>query len=290
MSPQAEGVPQRLDDAGERGRVAGVAGEDPDRDRPPGRVGQQPVLDLQFSFLAVPGVAAGGQRALRAFQPRGGQVEQRHLCRVDLRGQVAAGQFGLDAVLPGCQPVHRCVDVIGGGARDAQVAAEGDIGPPGQGGQLGARLDHPGDDQRQGQVPLAACRAQQRGQPEPGGHRVHRGDVPVRHGPGDGDRLPGRDQPLAFQGRLDRGGCLGRQCRQVGQRLMPDLAAVPVGPADQDRLIDPPLAGLRHVGAFVPGYVHCAAACHHTLIIGGSYRRKRDRHTYFVATSDRRIR
>ena len=110
-------VPHHVHDGGERGRVAGVAGEHPDRDRAPGRVGEQPVLDLQFSLLAVPGVAAGGQRAAPALQPRGRQVEQRHPRRVRLRRQVAAGQLGLDRVLPVLQPVHRGVDVIGGRLR-----------------------------------------------------------------------------------------------------------------------------------------------------------------------------
>ena len=59
-----------LHDLGERGRVAGVAGQHPDRDRAAVGVGEQPVLDLQPALLAVPGVAAGGQRAVRAFQPR----------------------------------------------------------------------------------------------------------------------------------------------------------------------------------------------------------------------------
>ena len=41
--------------------------------------------DLQPPFLAVTGVVAGGQRAPRAFQPGGRQVEQRHPRRVRLR-------------------------------------------------------------------------------------------------------------------------------------------------------------------------------------------------------------
>ena len=161
---QPELLPHHVHDLGERGRVAGVAGEDPDRDRAAGRVGEQPVLDLQPALLAVPGVAAGGQRAAPALQPRGRQVEQRHPRRVGLRAEVAAGQLGLDRVLPVLQPVHRGVDVIGGRPGHAEVGAQGGVGPPGQGGQLGARLDDPGDDQRQGQVPLPARRAEQRGQ------------------------------------------------------------------------------------------------------------------------------
>ena len=161
---QPELLPDHVHDGGEGAGVAGVAGEHPDRDRPAGRVGEQPVLDLQLAFLAVPGVAAGSQRAVRAFHPGAGQVEQRHLRRVGLRAEVAAGQLRLDRVLAVLQPVHRRVDVIGGRPGHAQVRAQGGIGPPGQGGQFGAGLDHPGDDQRQGQVPLAARGAEQGGQ------------------------------------------------------------------------------------------------------------------------------
>ena len=62
-------LPDHVRDGGERGGVAGVAGKHPDRDRASLGVGEQPVLDLQFPFLAVAGVAAGGQRAARAFHP-----------------------------------------------------------------------------------------------------------------------------------------------------------------------------------------------------------------------------
>ena len=162
---QPELLPDHVRDFGEGAGVAGVAGEDPDRDRAAGRVGEQPVLDLQFAFLAVPGVAAGGQRAVPSLPARRRQVEQRHPRRVGLRGQVAAGQLRLDRVLPVLQPVHRRVDVIGGRPGHAEVGAQGGVVPPGQGGQLRARLDDPGDDQRQGQVPRPARRAQQGGQP-----------------------------------------------------------------------------------------------------------------------------
>ena len=55
-------------------------------------VGEQPVLDLQLALLAVAGVAARPERAVRALQPRRRQVEQRHPRRVRLRGQVAGGR------------------------------------------------------------------------------------------------------------------------------------------------------------------------------------------------------
>jgi hypothetical protein len=110
--------------------------------------------DLQLAFLAVPGVvAAGSQRAPGPSHPGAGQVKQRHPPRVGFRGQVAAGQFRLDRVLPVLQPVHRRVDVIGGRPGHAEVGAQGGIGPPGQGGQFRGRPGHPGDDQRQGPGP-----------------------------------------------------------------------------------------------------------------------------------------
>ena len=260
---QAELVPHHVHDGGEGGRVAGVAGEDPDCGRAAFGVGEQPVLDLQLAFLAVAGVAAGGQRAVAAFQPRAGQVEQGHPRRIRLRAQVAGGQLRLDLVLPPGQPVHRRIHLIGGGRGDAQVGAEGGVSPPGQRGQPGRRGHHPGDHQRQRQVPLGAGGAQQRRQAQLHRHRVHRGDVPVRHRGGDRHRMPGRHQPLALQGSLDRIDRLPRQRRQVRQRLMPDLAAIAVGTADQHRLIHPLLTGLRHVRPPVPGYVHRTATCHH---------------------------
>ena len=79
-----------------------------------------------------------------------------------------------------------------------------------------------------------------------------------------------------------------RQRRQVGQRLVPDLAAVAVGPAHQHRLIHPLLAGLRHIRALVPGYVHRAAAYCHTTILARNTRERPERHANFVATSDSR--
>jgi hypothetical protein len=78
--------------------VGGVAGEDPDRDRSGGRVGEQRVLDLGFAFLAVAGVAARGQFAVGAFHPGGGgQVEHGQA----VLGEVPAGQPCFDAVLAG---------------------------------------------------------------------------------------------------------------------------------------------------------------------------------------------
>ena len=169
-------------------------------------------------------------------------------------------QPGLDRVLPVLQPVHRGVDVIGGRVRDAEVGAQGGVVPPGQGGQLGGRADHPGDDQGQGQVPLAARRAQQRGQPQLGGHGVHGGDVAVRQRPGDGDRLGGGDQLLALQPGVDQVDDVVRQRGQVGHGLVLDLAAVAVGAAQVGRGVVLAAALLVHVAGLADSdYVNLPA-------------------------------
>jgi hypothetical protein len=93
---------------------------------------------------------------------------------------VAVRKSRLDRGLPVPEPVHRGIDVIGAGIGDAEVGTQGGVDPPGQGGQLGARLDDAGDDQRQSQVPVRAGRAEQGGQPELGGHGVDGGGVAMR--------------------------------------------------------------------------------------------------------------
>ncbi len=177
-------------------------------------------------------------------------------------------ELGLDRVLPVLQPVHRGVDVIGGRPRDAEVGAQRGIAPPGQGGQLGAGLDHPGDDQRQDQVPLAARRAQQGGQPQLGGHGVHGGGVPVRQRPGDGDRGGGGDQLLAFQPGVDPVDDVVRQGGQVGHGLVLDRAAVAEGAAQVRRGVVLTAALLVHVaGLGDSDYVNFPGAPRHDQII-----------------------
>ena len=81
----------------------------------------------------------------------------------------------------------------------------------------------------------AARRAEQGGQPQLGGHGVHGGGVAVRQRPGDGDRLGGGDQLLAFQPGVDQVDDVAGQRGQVGHGLVLDLAAVAVGAAQVRR-------------------------------------------------------
>ncbi len=265
---QAELLPHHVRDGGEGAGVAGVAGEHADRDRTAFGVGEQPVLDLQRALLAVPGIPAGGQRAVRAFHPRAGQVEQRHPGRVRGRGEMPAGELALDGVLPGFQPVHRRVGLVGGGILQAEVGAERDIAPPGQRGQLRARVRDPRDDQGQRQVPRPARRAEQRGQAQFARHGVHGGDVAVRQGPGDGDRLGGGDQLLALQPGVDQFDDVVRQCGQVGHGLVLDLAAVAVGAPQIGRGVVLTAALLVDVAGLADSdYVDFPGAPRHSRII-----------------------
>jgi hypothetical protein len=177
---------------------------------------------------------------------------------------VPAGELALDDVLPGLQPVHRRVRLVGRGVLDAEVGAERGIAPPGEGGQLRPRAHDPGDDQRQGQVTLPAGRAEQPWHAELAGHRVSGSDMAVRQRPGDaGRRLPGRDEHLAFQCGLDRVHDAVRHLRQVRQRLVPDLPAVAVGAAQQPRLILALAALPVGVPALDPDHVHRRRLLHH---------------------------
>jgi len=144
-------VPHDRDDLGERGGVTGVAGR-PGPRRAALRSGQQPVLDLQPAFLR-PGSSPGGPAAASAST---GNWTGR--TAPSARGWPAGPGGGGPArprSRPGAPPgraspsPRRCGR---GTPAGAQVGGQGSVGPPGQGGQLGRRGRHPGDDQCQRQA------------------------------------------------------------------------------------------------------------------------------------------
>ncbi len=202
----------------ERVRVCGVAGEHLDRDRAALRVGEQPVLDLLAAAPAVAGVPERGQLAVTALHPGRGQAGHRD----PARPQVAGSQLLLDLPLPARQPVHRGVDLIGAGAGHAQVGSQGRVAglPPARGGQLRPGPHRPGHDQRVGDVPFPARRAQQPPKAQCRCHHVRRRDVAVRHRPLHLERLAGRHQGLAPQHLADRLQRRVRQRRQVRQGFL----------------------------------------------------------------------
>ena len=255
----AELAPDHLHCLDEGRRVAGVAREHPHRHRAAVAAGEQPVLDLRLAALAVAGMPERRQFAVAAFHPRARQVEQRH----PAAGQMAASQFGLDIVLVFQQPVHRLVGLVRGGPGHPQVAPQSAVAPPADRGQLRGRAGHPGHDQRIGQVPLPARRPQQRREAQMAGHLVHGGHVPMRQRPGHLHRGARVDNGLAGQHqphRLDR---IVWQVRQVRQGLLADLAAIPVGTAQQVPLVDPLGPVFQNLMATRRLYMHRARSpCH----------------------------
>jgi hypothetical protein len=159
-------------------RVGSVPLEQVNADGPAFRVGQQSVLDLHPAALAVPGIPERGQLALRAFHPGGRQV----IHRDPALGKMLAGEFLLDLRLLRQQPVHRAVHVIGRRILHAEVSRERRVTgiPPPDGGQFRSRSHRPRHDQRIGDIPLPAGRAEQCAQPEFPRHEVRCGRVPVR--------------------------------------------------------------------------------------------------------------
>ena len=130
LSPNV--VRTTCDGLDERGRVGGVAGEHPDRDRAARRVGEQPVLDLQRALAAVAGVAARRQRAAAALHPRRGQIEHRHRPALVVR----AGAGG--PARPRWRPAGRATSPSPRTPRRARLRPppgrpQGDVVPPGQG-------------------------------------------------------------------------------------------------------------------------------------------------------------
>jgi hypothetical protein len=97
---------------------------------------------------------------------------------------------------------------------------------------------------------------------------VHRGDVPVRQGPGDGDRLAGGHQLLALQPGVDQVDHMVRQRGQVGDGLVLDRAAVPVGAPQVRRGVVLAVALLVHVaGLRDSDYVNFTGVPRHTQTI-----------------------
>jgi hypothetical protein len=97
---------------------------------------------------------------------------------------------------------------------------------------------------------------------------VDGGDVAVRQRPGDGDRVPGRDELLAFEAGVDQVDDVLRQRGEVGDGLVLDRAGVAVGAAQVGRGVVPAAALLVDVpGLADSDYVDFPASFRHSQII-----------------------
>ena len=139
---QAELFPDDLHDAGEGGRVAGVARHTRTATGRRGLVSSRtrsasPPFSPSWKYSAASGTA----------QPSSQEDDRSsaYLAGVGLRGQMPGGQLRLDGILLVFQPVHCRVDVIGGCPGHAQVGAQRGVGrTPRCGGQLGGLEPPPG--------------------------------------------------------------------------------------------------------------------------------------------------
>ncbi len=174
-----------------------------------------------------------------------------------------------DGVLPVDQPVHRGVDLVGGRAGHPEIDPQGGVGPPRQRGQLAARAHHPRDDQRQHQIPGSARRTEQRRQAQLARHPRHRGHVPVRQRPGDGDLVAHRHQPLPLEARVNPVDDVLGQHRQVGYRLVAHPLALAVCAPQIRRGVLAWSALLVHVGLLHSDYVDLPADPRHKGQLNG---------------------
>src|SRR5262245_32455912 len=88
--------------------------------------------------------------------------------------------------------------------------------------------------------------------------------MPVRQRPQHPRGRPGGHERLAPQRPAQQLDLLGRQRRQVGQRLVLDLAVLPERAPQQVCLVLTPLARLAHIPTLHSGYVHRTTTLRHT--------------------------
>jgi len=143
--PQPEAKPELLHLVEQRLVVVDATGEDLDRDRPPLRLADEPVDDLERAAAAVARETAGGKRAGEALEVGGRDVveDERALA------EVAAGKPGLDRRLTLPQPVHRRVELVGVDALDPKLLGQRRLRKRARAGELRGRLEHPLADHRQ---------------------------------------------------------------------------------------------------------------------------------------------
>ena len=130
------------------------------------------------------------QRAGVALERRRGHVIK-HQGAV---GQMPGGQGVFDGVLDAQHPVHRRIEVVLIGTRDAQQLSQragGGVGAqPARGGQFRRRRDHRRGQHGAHQIPVArGRRVDQLSHAQLLGGAQHRGHMPVRQAAGDLKRL-----------------------------------------------------------------------------------------------------
>ena len=152
---------------------------------------------------------------------------------------MTAGQGFLDAPLAGQQPVHGGIEFLLVGIRQAEGLAQrrrgGLFAQSARGGQLGAGVDHAGDDEGHHQVALpAGPSVDDLVQADPAQRAQDGSDVTVREGPNDLEPAAGVGDLAALEQRAQPLDDVGGPVGQIGQGTIAGLATLAVGLAEQD--------------------------------------------------------
>jgi len=152
----AHQLAELVDSSGPCGRIAGVSLEYLDGHRASVTVAHQAEVDLRRATLAIARVAKSGQSTGMPLVPGGAQVVENQSTVL----QLALRQSLFDLLLPGRQPVHRCVNVVFVDCLEVEHPSERGpqrvLAQSANGGQLGAWVQDTGDDKRLDDVAYAA--------------------------------------------------------------------------------------------------------------------------------------
>src|SRR5271165_702341 len=238
-------APLQLGDLiGDGVRIARVAPEYLDRDGAAVGRAEETVDDLGLALLAVPVVAALGQRATAAFD-----IARRHVVEHQRPAlQMPLGERGFDGALTFMQPIERRVEFVLVDLAEAEFDTE--AGGGGRrierlgGGEFGGRRDDAADDHRQDEIAnsigLAVGLAGVLGSQQPveadGARRAEHGrDVAMRQRAFDRQSLlAGGNDDAALEDAAQALDMLRRPVRQIEQRALADALAVPIALAQED--------------------------------------------------------
>jgi len=160
-----------------------------------------------------------------ALYVRGGQV----VAHDGILGEVPLEERVLDGVLLLEEPIHRTVGSVGAGVGDAEVHAERGVSEPRDRGGLGGAREHLGNDEPEHTGAPLAGRAEQLLESKAPCEADDDGTVPVARPAGDPKRVASRHERFTAQDLADcLEGCRW-QMREVGKRLVLDLAVLAVG-------------------------------------------------------------
>ena len=211
-----------------------VAGEHFGSDGTTLRVREQAIHDLRIAGALIARVSEGGQRAMAAFEVRGGQIVE-HQRAI---GEMLGSQLRFDVGLEVNEPVHGLVQVVFVGAgqmEEFSQTAGGGIEAESAGGcEFGGGLDDPCHDHGANQIALpGGSRREDTIQAERAKSAQHGGDMAVGQRASDPERGGGIGKGLAFEDASERVDLRLRPIREIGEGALANLGAIAGGLAEE---------------------------------------------------------